>query len=45
MAGQVALGHDFQIVGGDDLAAQTRQAMKNLQVALDDLEARAGTTS
>jgi enamine deaminase RidA (YjgF/YER057c/UK114 family) len=39
VAGQAALGHDFQVVGGDDLAAQTRQVMKNLQIALDDLGA------
>jgi enamine deaminase RidA (YjgF/YER057c/UK114 family) len=39
VAGQAALAPDFQIVGGDDLAAQTRQVMKNLQLALDELGA------
>jgi enamine deaminase RidA (YjgF/YER057c/UK114 family) len=39
VAGQVALDRDFAVVGGDDLAAQTSQAMKNLRVALDELEA------
>jgi enamine deaminase RidA (YjgF/YER057c/UK114 family) len=39
VAGQVALDRDFQLVGGDDLAAQTRQAMKNLALALDELGA------
>ena len=39
VAGQVALDRDFAVVGGDDLAAQTSQAMKNLRIALDELEA------
>ncbi len=39
IAGQVALDRDFKLVGGDDLEAQTRQAMANLQVALDELGA------
>jgi enamine deaminase RidA (YjgF/YER057c/UK114 family) len=39
VAGQVALDRDFHLVGGDDLGAQTRQAMKNLQAALDELGA------
>ena len=39
VAGQVALDRDFQLVGGDDLAAQTRQAMANLSLALDELGA------
>src|SRR5205823_5850778 len=33
-AGQVALDRDFNIVGGDDLHAQTVAAMRNLEVAL-----------
>jgi enamine deaminase RidA (YjgF/YER057c/UK114 family) len=39
VAGQVALDRAFQLVGGDDLGAQTRQVMKNLQLALDELGA------
>ncbi|MBV9004770.1 MAG: RidA family protein [Solirubrobacterales bacterium] len=34
IAGQVALGPDFSIIGGDDLGAQTEAAMRNLEVAL-----------
>jgi enamine deaminase RidA (YjgF/YER057c/UK114 family) len=37
IAGQAALAPDFQLVGGDDLASQTRQAMANLAIALDEL--------
>jgi enamine deaminase RidA (YjgF/YER057c/UK114 family) len=39
VAGQAALDRQFNIVGGDDLAAQTRQVLENLRVALDELEA------
>jgi enamine deaminase RidA (YjgF/YER057c/UK114 family) len=39
-AGQVALDRDFNIVGGDDLHAQTVAAMRNLEVAV----AAAGAT-
>lgn len=39
VAGQAALDHDFAVVGGDDLEAQTRQVMKNLGATLDDLGA------
>lgn len=39
VAGQVALDQDFQVVGVGDLEAQTRQAMRNLQHALDELGA------
>jgi enamine deaminase RidA (YjgF/YER057c/UK114 family) len=39
VAGQVALDADFQLVGGDDLAAQTRAAMQNLRLCLDELGA------
>jgi enamine deaminase RidA (YjgF/YER057c/UK114 family) len=35
LAGQVALERDFTIVGGTDLAAQTRRAMQNVGTALD----------
>ena len=35
VAGQVALGPDFGLVGGDDLYEQTRAAMENVKVALD----------
>ena len=34
IAGQVALDADLQIVGGDDLHAQTTRAMENVGVAL-----------
>jgi enamine deaminase RidA (YjgF/YER057c/UK114 family) len=34
-AGQVALAPDFSIIGGEDLGAQTRAAMKNLESALN----------
>ena len=33
-AGQVALDPQFGVVGGDDLAEQTRAAMRNVEVAL-----------
>ena len=33
-AGQVALDREFNIVGGDDLGAQTTAAMRNLEQAL-----------
>lgn len=39
IAGQAAIDTDFSIVGPGDLAAQTRKAMQNLQVALDELGA------
>jgi enamine deaminase RidA (YjgF/YER057c/UK114 family) len=39
VAGQVALDHEFQVVGEGDLEAQTRQTMTNLQHALDELGA------
>jgi len=39
VAGQVALDTGFSLVGGDDLAAQTRKAMENLSHALDELGA------
>lgn len=34
-AGQVALAPDFALVGEDDLYEQTRQAMRNLKIAMD----------
>ena len=34
-AGQVALDPDFNIVGGDDLRAQTVAAMRNLEIAIE----------
>lgn len=34
VAGQTALARDFTIIGGDDLAAQTRAAMEAVGVAL-----------
>jgi enamine deaminase RidA (YjgF/YER057c/UK114 family) len=35
IAGQAALASDFTIIGGDDLAEQTRAAMRNVKLALD----------
>jgi enamine deaminase RidA (YjgF/YER057c/UK114 family) len=34
-AGQVALDPQFNVVGGDDVFAQTRAAMENLKIAMD----------
>jgi enamine deaminase RidA (YjgF/YER057c/UK114 family) len=39
LAGQAALDTNFAVVGEGDLGAQTRQVMKNLQSALDELGA------
>jgi enamine deaminase RidA (YjgF/YER057c/UK114 family) len=39
-AGQVAWDREYQVVGGNDLAAQTRQTLENLRVVL----AAAGAT-
>lgn len=39
IAGQVALGPDFSLVGGDDLGAQTEAAMRNIEVALKAVNA------
>jgi enamine deaminase RidA (YjgF/YER057c/UK114 family) len=39
VAGQVALDRDFSVVGEGDVGAQTRQAMANLQHALDEIGA------
>ncbi len=36
MAGQVAWDKNHNVVGGDDLAAQTRQALANLRTVLAD---------
>jgi enamine deaminase RidA (YjgF/YER057c/UK114 family) len=41
-AGQVALAPDFSIIGGEDLGAQTRAAMKNLESALNAVGASWG---
>ncbi|MCP9485000.1 MAG: RidA family protein [Gaiellaceae bacterium MAG52_C11] len=35
LAGQVALDQQFGIVGGDDLAEQTKAAMRNVELALE----------
>jgi enamine deaminase RidA (YjgF/YER057c/UK114 family) len=35
VAGQVALDREFNVVGGDDLGAQTRAAMENVGRALE----------
>jgi enamine deaminase RidA (YjgF/YER057c/UK114 family) len=34
-AGQVALDEEFNLVGGDDLRAQTVAAMRNVETAID----------
>jgi enamine deaminase RidA (YjgF/YER057c/UK114 family) len=39
VAGQVALGQDFSMIGEDDLAAQTEAAMRNLGTALETIGA------
>ncbi|TFL14946.1 RidA family protein [Pusillimonas caeni] len=39
IAGQVALAPDFSIIGGDDLGAQTKAAMRNVEVALKAVDA------
>jgi enamine deaminase RidA (YjgF/YER057c/UK114 family) len=36
-AGQVALDPDFNIIGGDDLRAQTVAAMRNLETAMQEV--------
>ena len=36
LSGQVAWDKDHNLVGGDDLAAQTRQALANLKAVLED---------
>jgi enamine deaminase RidA (YjgF/YER057c/UK114 family) len=42
VSGQVALDENAQLVGKDDLAAQTRQAMRNLANVLEHLGATWG---
>lgn len=39
LSGQVALDADFSIIGGDDLAEQTKAAMRNIKTALDAIGA------
>lgn len=39
LAGQVAWDKDCNVVGGDDLAAQTRQALANLKAVLAEVGA------
>ena len=39
IAGQVALAPDFSVVGGADLAAQTQAAMRNIEIALREINA------
>jgi enamine deaminase RidA (YjgF/YER057c/UK114 family) len=36
-AGQLALGRQFGIVGGDDLGEQTKAAMRNLETAMREI--------
>ncbi len=40
VAGQVAMDVDRKLVGGSDLAAQTRKALDNVRVALEAVGAR-----
>lgn len=42
IAGQVALAEDFSVIGGDDLYAQTVAAMRNVEIALRDIDASWG---
>lgn len=42
IAGQAALAPDFSLVGGDDLAEQTKAAMRNIEVALKEVNASWG---
>lgn len=39
LAGQVALAPDFSVVGGGDLGEQTKAAMRNIEVALQEINA------
>ena len=38
-AGQLALDQEFGIIGGDDLGEQTKAAMRNLEVAMQEVGA------
>jgi enamine deaminase RidA (YjgF/YER057c/UK114 family) len=38
-AGQLALDQEFGIIGGDDLGEQTKAAMRNLEVAMEEVGA------
>lgn len=42
LAGQVAWDKDYTVVGGADLAAQTRQALANIRLVLDEVGAGIG---
>lgn len=42
LAGQVAWDKDYNVVGGDDLAAQTRQALANISTVLAEAGAGVG---
>ena len=39
IAGQTALAPDFSVIGGDDLGAQTEAAMRNIEIALREINA------
>ncbi|MGH2851978.1 MAG: RidA family protein [Solirubrobacteraceae bacterium] len=39
-AGQIALDKEFNVVGGDDLRAQTEAAMRNLEIAIAAADVR-----
>ncbi len=41
LAGQVAWDQNYNVVGGDDLALQTRQALSNIKAVLDEVGASA----
>ena len=38
IAGMVALDKEWQIIGGDDLAEQTKAAMRNIEIAMKELD-------
>ena len=39
IAGQLALAPDFSLLGGDDLGEQTKAAMRNIGIALEEVGA------
>lgn len=38
-AGQLALDQQFNVIGGDDLGEQTKAAMRNLEIAMNEVGA------
>lgn len=39
LAGQMACAPDFSLIGGDDLGEQTKAAMRNIEIALQEVGA------